>query len=183
MKMLFLKSWNNFLKYDVIGYMKYKVSPTSLAQIKKKKKCLFIFIIENLVVFVFYPSFEEKTLLILNESKLQYPTSFVKQITGSQWNLMGRIFFRIKPYLCCTAESFSWSSLNRCLSPSPGKQEKPHVANVTDHKTCTLNQAWQQWGKRTALWVGQWSQTWDPGSLFPASGPCGHGPIAWDHPC
>lgn len=52
--------------------MKYRVSPTSLVQIKEKqKKNYFFFIIENLVVFRFYPGFEEKTLLILNESKLQ----------------------------------------------------------------------------------------------------------------
>lgn len=42
-KVLFLKSWNNFLKCDVICYMKYEVSPTSLVQILKKRGCFFFF--------------------------------------------------------------------------------------------------------------------------------------------
>ncbi|RMC00197.1 hypothetical protein DUI87_22799 [Hirundo rustica rustica] len=46
---------------------------------------------ENLVIFGFYPGFEEKALLILNESKLQYPASFVKQNIGSAFRDKGRL--------------------------------------------------------------------------------------------
>lgn len=72
--------------------MKYEVSPTSLVQILKKRGLFFFFIIGGLVIFRFYPGFEEETLLLLNESKLQYPTSFCETKYWCTVKLDGKIF-------------------------------------------------------------------------------------------